>query len=227
MGVVTIAYVIYSESLQHEGILGMKWGRRNGPPYPLKDGAHSAAEQKANPELAKRAEKAAKEKGSVVKYARNPRRYSDDEIKSRIERLKSDETYRELTGRLTKKEAKEIRRLIATNLAGVMTKELPTGVIATGRSVWEFQKTFWGKVTLAVAGNLSKEIAPIVKEAISDQREESKQRREERKKRLDELEKAVASTADVFDDAGESDNKTPRKYRKAGRNRREQEKWLI
>lgn len=33
--------------LQHHGILGQKWGRRNGPPYPLAAGAHSAAEKKA------------------------------------------------------------------------------------------------------------------------------------------------------------------------------------
>ena len=33
--------------LQHHGILGMHWGRRNGPPYPLDGSSHSASEKKA------------------------------------------------------------------------------------------------------------------------------------------------------------------------------------
>lgn len=33
--------------LKHHGILGMKWGDRNGPPYPLNSSDHSASEKKA------------------------------------------------------------------------------------------------------------------------------------------------------------------------------------
>jgi len=37
----------YSEYLAHHGILGMKLGKRNGPPYPLGEEDHSASEKKA------------------------------------------------------------------------------------------------------------------------------------------------------------------------------------
>lgn len=33
--------------LSHHGILGQKWGKKNGPPYPLGSGDHSASEKKA------------------------------------------------------------------------------------------------------------------------------------------------------------------------------------
>lgn len=35
------------ECLTHHGILGQKWGKRNGPPYPLGASDHSASERKA------------------------------------------------------------------------------------------------------------------------------------------------------------------------------------
>lgn len=38
----------YRNELYHHGIRGQKWGKKNGPPYPLKESAHSAAEKKAN-----------------------------------------------------------------------------------------------------------------------------------------------------------------------------------
>lgn len=36
-----------SNSLAHHGILGMKWGIQNGPPYPLDESDHSQSEKKA------------------------------------------------------------------------------------------------------------------------------------------------------------------------------------
>lgn len=42
-------YVIVpsNSDIKHHGILGQKWGKQNGPPYPLGSGDHSAAEKKA------------------------------------------------------------------------------------------------------------------------------------------------------------------------------------
>ena len=36
-----------SDILVHHGILGQKWGKKNGPPYPLGSGDHSVSEKKA------------------------------------------------------------------------------------------------------------------------------------------------------------------------------------
>lgn len=40
-------YVKTNKELYHHGVLGQQWGVRNGPPYPLDSGDHSASEKRA------------------------------------------------------------------------------------------------------------------------------------------------------------------------------------
>lgn len=40
-------YVRQEFELYHHGVAGQKWGKKNGPPYPLAASAHSASEKKA------------------------------------------------------------------------------------------------------------------------------------------------------------------------------------
>lgn len=40
-------YVRHELELYHHGVAGQKWGKKNGPPYPLSASAHSASEKKA------------------------------------------------------------------------------------------------------------------------------------------------------------------------------------
>ena len=66
------------EELYHHGILGMKWGKRNGPPYPLNESAKSAAEKKQQRKS-------------------DTSNMSDDELKKRVQRLNLEKSYKNLS----------------------------------------------------------------------------------------------------------------------------------
>lgn len=72
--------VVVQKELYHHGILGMKWGISNGPPYPLDSKDHSASEKKAgwrkslsgnSSEAKKKKEQAKARKAEIRKAKKN------------------------------------------------------------------------------------------------------------------------------------------------------------
>lgn len=77
-----------SNYLMHHGILGMKWGHRNGPPYPLGASDHSASEKKAGWMQSLRdkseAKKKAKKRAAAIEKAKKTR--AENEKQKRLEK---------------------------------------------------------------------------------------------------------------------------------------------
>lgn len=80
-------------NLAHHGISGMKWGKRNGPPYPLTQSSKSKAERKVSTGKTNGSEKKDTETSSKKKVSD----MSDSELKEAISRLQLEKQYKDLT----------------------------------------------------------------------------------------------------------------------------------
>lgn len=85
-----------SNYLAHHGILGMRWGKRNGPPYPLDSSQKSAAEKRH-------------ERISDL---------SDQELRQRINRLQMEKQYKQMTMSPEEKQISEGKKFVKNVLKG-------------------------------------------------------------------------------------------------------------
>lgn len=125
--------------LEHHGILGMKWGIKNGPPYPLGIRDHNARERKAGwfkslsgdgRDTKKRKRKSLFTKADTVKTKSKPKPKAESKPKTEPKKKKP----------LTEKEKKErTRKLLIA--AGVITVVAAAAYVAHHKYVQEYVGT--------------------------------------------------------------------------------------
>lgn len=126
-----------SDELSHHGIQGMKWGDRNGPPYPLRPGARSGAEKKAGTPIADKFEdfERKRKRKAAIKKAQKTRKEKAKHERDRQEALRkgSAEDVLKFRGELSNDEmSKAVSRIEWENkLESLDRKQKETGYHAS------------------------------------------------------------------------------------------------
>lgn len=81
------------DTLKHHGILGMKWGKRNGPPYPLNDTKSENNSKKGSSDNHDKDKPEDKKKTTKSKPIGE---LSDQELREKISRLELEKRYKDL-----------------------------------------------------------------------------------------------------------------------------------
>lgn len=117
--------------LYHHGIEGQKWGKRNGPPYPLSKSESRAIKRQAK--IQAKQEKIMRKRGvSAATASKYAKQMTDEQLNSIIDRLKREDTYKEL---VKKKEIKKSKPVISFNKEQKQPNTDPNSFKNTSKSI--------------------------------------------------------------------------------------------
>lgn len=100
----------YNDYIAHFGILGQKWGKKNGPPYPLGAGDHSAAEKKAGYTKSKEGKRNTKLYSDGGSGSSSKRKKDYDDLKKKPVNEMTDQEFNKFLKGIDDKEVREYAR---------------------------------------------------------------------------------------------------------------------
>lgn len=156
---------VAEDFLEHHGIIGMKWGKKNGPPYPLDDSISTGKRLKEDKAKAK---KTAKRKKLVTKASQSSKNLSknldkltDKEIEMARQKLKTrqeirDEEERRKEQRRSRKQQKTVSKAHAVKDVALTA----SAVVGIGTAIGKFSKSggpeVFGKTASTIKETLTK-----------------------------------------------------------------------
>ena len=116
---------LFNDYLEHHGIMGMKWGVKNGPPYPLDADDHNASERRANWEQSLKKAGSALKKGAegTGAFIKKTSQNTSAEIHKRSEASKAAKAEKAENKRHAEEEQRNQDRRTAINTANVQYAE--------------------------------------------------------------------------------------------------------
>ena len=151
----------WRDELYHHGILGQKWGRKNGPPYPLGSGDHSASEKKAgwrkSLSQSVKDHKTKKKRAKAAAKARKAKKQKAEEAKNKEKNLRDPLWLKKHASELTNEELRSAReRLQLENdlrsqsirkiNAGKEYADMVLGYLNTGVNAYDTVSKIYNKV---------------------------------------------------------------------------------